>query len=78
MFIKVGDPMSIKAKVRDSLGRAYPYVFSYDTVTKEAEIVLCTRDSEGRTRFAVGNKEAVKAKVVLTGSYLEIDGKRVD
>lgn len=70
-------------KIRDAMGRHIPHVFEYDTKTKRARLFLYAKvdgsnnSSVVTARSSKGVGYAIKANLILPGSYAEIDGKKV-
>lgn len=70
-----------KYQVYDAQGTRIPYVVSYDTVTKEIEVMLFGEKQGSLPKVLMswvkGNQfQPVIVKGVIEGSYLEIDGVR--
>ena len=80
-----------KAKVYDCVGQVIPYVISYDTETKEVEVVMKIEKKEGRLGLGgflftetdaeddspFGKRKLATLKGVVKGSYCEVDGVRI-
>lgn len=88
-FLVEGKPTTgAKVTVFDCAGQQVPYVVSYDTETKEIEIVLNLPKKEGQALGGIvleetnieglfGKRRVAHFKTVLKGSYAEVYGVRI-
>jgi len=67
-----------KTKIFDAAGRKIPFCVSYDTDTKEIEMIIqVTGIGDLNPSFLVSEGNIVKVKMILPDSYAEVDGKRL-
>jgi len=66
-------------KIKDCMGRYIPHCFAYNTLTREASLFIYAKAGKKNSIVTARKNDkgyVLKVKVVIPGSYAEVNGKR--